>query len=129
MRPHPEGGWYAETWRDHPVGGGRGTGTAIYFLLARGEVSHWHRVDATEIWHFYGGDALELRIWSERQPPQAHTLGPDLQADQRPQVVVPAGAWQSARSLGDYTLAGATVSPAFTFEGFELAPPGWEPPA
>lgn len=128
LQPHPEGGWFAETWRDAPADGSRGAGTAIYFLLARGEVSHWHRVDAAEVWHFYGGARLELRVAeAEGAAVRTHTLGADLAAGERPQAIVPAGAWQSARSLGDYTLVGATVAPAFTFEGFELAPPGWQP--
>ena len=128
LQPHPEGGWYVETWRHAPDGGGRGAGSAIYFLLRAGEVSRWHRVDADEIWHFYAGAPLELTIASEDGAPVRHTLGSDLVAGQRPQAVVPAGAWQTARTLGDYTLVGATVSPAFTFEGFELAAPDWSPP-
>jgi len=129
LQPHPEGGWYAETWRHRPSDGSRGAGTAIYFLLASGEVSHWHRVDADEIWHFYAGDPLELRIATDGAAPVSSTLGADLTAGQRPQIHVPAGAWQTAQTLGAYTLVGATVSPAFDFSGFELAPPGWEPPA
>jgi predicted cupin superfamily sugar epimerase len=117
LAPHPEGGWYAETWREDAT-------TAIYFLLPAGEVSRWHRIDRTEIWHYYAGAALELRVAGAG----AVVLGPDLGAGQRPQAVVPAAAWQTARSLGDYTLAGCTVSPAFEFAGFELAPEGWEPP-
>ncbi len=122
LEPHPEGGCFAETWRHVPGDGGRGAGTAIYFLLRAGEVSHWHRVDAAEIWHHYAGDPLELAIGEDRV-----ILGTDLAAGQRPQRVVPAGVWQSARTLGAWTLVGCTVSPAFTFDGFELAPPGWSP--
>lgn len=125
---HPEGGWYAQTWRDTPADGSRGAGSAIYFLLRRGESSRWHRVDAAEVWHFYAGDPLELTIAPAGEPLATCVLGVDLAAGQRPQAVVPAHTWQSARPLGAYTLAGATVSPAFTFDGFELAPPGWQPP-
>lgn len=128
LQPHPEGGWFAETWRHEPADGGRGAGSAIYFLLRRDEVSRWHRVDATEVWHFYAGDPLELRVAGDRGDVRTVVLGPDVEAGQRPQAVVGQRAWQTARSLGAYTLVGATVSPAFTFEGFELAPPGWEPP-
>lgn len=122
LQPHPEGGAFAETWRDAPAGGGRGAGTAIYFLLRAGEQSRWHRVDATELWHFYAGAPLELDIGRARV-----ALGPDLAAGQRPQAIVPPGAWQRARSTGAWTLAGCTVSPAFEFAGFELAPDGFEP--
>ena len=123
LSPHPEGGWYRETWRDEPADGGRGVGSAIYFLLGEGERSHWHRVDAAEVWHHYAGDPLELHV----HPDPPVVLGTDLAAGQVPQAFVPAGAWQAARSLGDYTLVGCTVSPAFRFDGFELAPPGWSP--
>jgi uncharacterized protein len=127
MKPHPEGGFYAETWRDEPESGGRGTGTAIYFLLRRGERSHWHRVDAVEIWHFYAGASLELSTWDEGRAVEVRTLGNDLLSGQAPQLLVPAGVWQAARTCGDWTLVGCTVSPAFVFDGFELAAPGWEP--
>jgi predicted cupin superfamily sugar epimerase len=119
LAPHPEGGHYRETWRDAPAGGGRGAGTAIYFLLRAGEESRWHRVDAVEIWHYYQGAPLELWIDDER---------PKSLCAHLPQVIVPAGAWQRARSTGAYTLVGCTVSPAFEFRGFELAPPRWHPP-
>lgn len=125
---HPEGGMYAETWRDATAAGGRGHGTAIYFLLRAGEVSRWHRVDAVEIYHHYAGDPLELRI-SDGDTVRTRRLGPAVTAGEAPQIVVPAGAWQSARSLGSWTLVGCTVSPAFVFEGFEMAPEGWEPAA
>jgi predicted cupin superfamily sugar epimerase len=128
LEPHPEGGWYAETWRDAPAGGGRGAGTAIYYLLAAGQRSHWHRVDATEIWHHYAGDPLTLRIQAGDDPVETVALGPDLAHGQVPQAIVPAGAWQAAEPTGAWTLVGCTVSPAFTFDGFELAPPGWSPP-
>ena len=115
--PHPEGGHYRETWRDQREDGARGHGTAIYFLLQAGERSRRHRVDAAEIWHHYAGAPLELMIENDR-----HLLGPDLSGNQRPQHIVPPNAWQSARSLGDWTLVGCTVSPAFEFEHFELDP-------
>ena len=122
LAPHPEGGFYRETWRDQPADSSqRGHGTAIYFLLPGGVVNRWHRVDAVEIWHHYAGAPLELRIG--RQDPvadQTLLLGPDLASDQRPQGIVPADAWQSARSLGDWTLVGCTVCPAFRFEGFQM---------
>jgi predicted cupin superfamily sugar epimerase len=129
LHEHPEGGYFRETWRDLPVGGGRGSGTAIYYLLRHGQVSAWHRVDATEIWHFYAGSPLELRTRIDGAETR-RVLGNDLARGERPQLVVPAGAWQSARSRAEapegYTLVGCTVSPAFRFEGFELAPEGFE---
>lgn len=127
LRAHPEGGWYAETWRTAAPQGMRATGSAIYFLLRDGERSAWHRVDADETWHFYAGAALELRI-SDGTTTSTHLLGPALALGQRPQITVPTGSWQAARSLGAWTLVGCTVSPAFEFGGFELAPSGWEPP-
>jgi predicted cupin superfamily sugar epimerase len=126
LKPHPEGGYYAETHRIPSPDGQRSPGTAIYYLLARGDRSHWHRVDATEFWHFYDGAPLELSL-SPGKGVQPHVLGPDLAAGQRPQVVVPPGHWQSARSLGDWTLVGCTVSPGFEFSGFEMAAPDWSP--
>jgi len=129
LTPHPEGGVYRETWRDTPPGGGRGSGTAIYFLLRAGERSRWHRVDATEIWHFYDGAPLELSLTNAAGVIERHVLGRDVARGESPQLIVPAGAWQAARSLGAYTLVGCTVSPAFDFAGFTLAEPGWEPPS
>jgi hypothetical protein len=123
LTPHPEGGHYRETWRHDPGGGARGAGTAILFLLAAGERSHWHRVDADELWHFHAGAPLRLSI--EGEPDQL--LGVDLAAGQRPQLRVPAGRWQAAEPTGAWTLVGCTVSPAFDFAGFELAPEGWSP--
>ena len=123
LRPHPEGGHYRETWRHDPGDGSRGAGTAIYFLLAAGERSHWHRVDADELWLFHAGDPLRLRIEGEDDV----VLGIDLLAGQQPQLRVPAGRWQAAEPMGAWTLVSCTVTPAFTFEGFELAPPGWAP--
>lgn len=124
---HPEGGWYRETWRDPAmVAGGRGASTAIYYLLERRDRSHWHRIDAAEVWHWYAGAPLELSFGKPEAGMRSTVLGPDLAAGQRPQAVVPAGEWQSARSLGDYTLVGCTVAPAFLFEHFELAPPDFD---
>jgi predicted cupin superfamily sugar epimerase len=125
--PHPEGGHFAETFRDKNGQNGRALSTAIYFLLRRGEGSQWHRIDATEIWHFYAGDALLLRIAEQGRPTEAMRVGVDLANGERPQAVVPAGAWQLAETLGAWTLVGCTVSPGFHFQGFELAPEGWEP--
>jgi uncharacterized protein len=131
LRPHPEGGWYAETWRDEAPAGGRPAGSAIYFLLRAGEASRWHRIDAAEIWHHYAGAPLELRIALEGDGRHALTdvvrLGPDIARGERPQAVVPGNAWQTARSLGSWTLVGCTVAPAFELAGFDLAPEGWQP--
>jgi predicted cupin superfamily sugar epimerase len=128
MRPHPEGGWYAETWRPQAAPGERPAGTAIYYLLAAGQRSHWHRVDATEIWHHYAGAPLRLAVQAGDDPTATIVLGPDVAAGQVPQVIVPAGAWQAADPTGAWALAGCTVTPGFTFAGFEMAPPGWSPP-
>ncbi len=127
LEPHPEGGRYRQTFRNsRTVDGGRAASTAIYFLLARGERSHWHRVDAVEVWHFYAGAPLALEIAADGGR-ELITLGNDLASGQRPQGVVPAHAWQAARSLGDWTLVGCTVAPGFEFAKFEMAPAGWEP--
>ena len=127
LAPHPEGGHYRETWRADTPEGTRAPGTAIYFLLSEGERSHWHRVDAAEIWHWYAGAALEIECSTAGQGREAHRLGPDLAAGERPQLIVPPGAWQAAHTLGAWTLVGCTVSPGFEFSGFELAAPDWEP--
>lgn len=130
LQPHPEGGWYAETWRATAVGNDRPSSSAILYLLAAGERSHWHRVDADEIWQYVAGDPLELRTSADGVAPLAHRLGWSLGSERLvPQVVVPAGTWQAARSVGAWTLVGCLVAPAFSFGGFELAPPGWEPSA
>lgn len=126
LRPHPEGGHFREMFRDPRASDGRSASTAIYFLLARGERSHWHRVDAAEIWHWYAGAPLLLEVDGGVET-SAIRLGNDLAAGERPQAVVPAGAWQAASSFGDWTLVGCTVAPGFEFSGFELAPPGWTP--
>ena len=128
LSPHPEGGHYRQTWVDETAEG-RPTGTSIYFLLKAGERSHWHRVDAAEIWHFYSGAPLVLSIAATEAGPAAdHRLGPDLGAGETPQVVVPKDHWQAARTTGEWTLVVCTVSPGFRFEGFELAPPGFDIP-
>jgi uncharacterized protein len=127
LAPHPEGGHFRETFRDAPGPDGRARSTAIYYLLQAGEHSHWHRVDATETWHFYAGDVLRLSISADGNAVATIQLGPDFTAGERPQAVVPAHAWQSAESLGRWTLVGCTVAPGFRFEGFEMAPPGWAP--
>jgi len=127
LAPHPEGGHFAETWRHRPADGSRGLGTSIYFLLAAGERSHWHRFDGHEQWHHYAGAPLELSVSVDGVGVSTAVLGTELLAGQRPQLDVPAHAWQSARTLGDWTLVGCTASPAFEFEGFELAPEGWAP--
>jgi predicted cupin superfamily sugar epimerase len=126
LRPHPEGGHYRETWRDAPVEGGRGTATVILFLLAIGERSHWHRVDAAELWLWHAGAPLRLEM-SDGEGRELRLLGPDLAVGTALQAVVPAGHWQTAESLGLWTLVSCVVAPAFQFSGFELAPPGWEP--
>ena len=127
MQPHPEGGWYKETFRD-PAGGGRGHSTAIYYLLQAGERSRWHRVrDAAEVWHYHAGDPLRLWISPDGVNLETVTLGPDILRGERPQAIVPAGAWQAAETLGAYTLVGCSVAPGFDFAAFEMAPPGWEP--
>ena len=127
MKPHPEGGHYAETFRDTTSGGARGASTAIYFLLRAGERSHWHKVDAAELWHYYAGAPLRLEVAAEGEEPSEIRLGTDLLAGERPQGIVPKFAWQAAESLGDWTLVGCTVAPGFEFSGWELAPPGWTP--
>jgi predicted cupin superfamily sugar epimerase len=120
LQPHPEGGHFRETFRD--AGEGRAASTAIFFLLKADEVSRWHRIDAAEVWHFYRGAPLELKIGKD-----TYVLGPDIDEAQLPQLVVPPGAWQAARSLGDYTLVGCTVAPGFDFAHFEMAEDGFTP--
>jgi predicted cupin superfamily sugar epimerase len=128
LRPHPEGGHYRETFRDAGTDAqGRSRSTAIYYLLRRGERSHWHRIDVIETWHYYAGDALALQIANDGCGPHTVRLGADLAAGERPQAIVPVYAWQSAESTGDWTLVGCTVAPGFEFAKFEMAPVGWEP--
>jgi uncharacterized protein len=129
LKPHPEGGHYRQTFRDsRMVDGARAASTAIYFLLARGERSHWHKVDAVEVWHYHAGAPLKLEIAADAEGPvERVTLGADLAAGERPQAIVPAHPWQAAQSLGEWTLVGCTVAPGFEFSTFELAPKGWAP--
>ncbi|HSV29812.1 MAG TPA: cupin domain-containing protein [Candidatus Omnitrophota bacterium] len=127
LQPHPEGGHYVETYRDRPEGGERGAATAIYYLLRAGERSHWHRIDATEIWHWHAGGPLRLRISDDGKSVREIVLGGDVLAGQVPQAVVPPHSWQAAVPMGDWVLVGCTVAPAFEFAGFEMAPEGWEP--
>ena len=126
LKPHPEGGHYRETFRDTHTINGRAASTSIYFLLQRGERSHWHRVDAVETWHFYSGAPLKLSIVNGASE-EILRLGADIAAGEAPQVTVPARAWQAAETLGDWTLVGCTVAPGFDFSGFELAPKDWGP--
>lgn len=127
LRPHPEGGHYRETFRDiRTDAAGRAASTAIYFLLAKGERSHWHRIDAVEIWHHHAGAPLTLEI-ADDGGRRAVTLGPDIAAGQQPQGIVPPHAWQAASTTGDWTLVGCTVAPGFDFATFELAPRNWQP--
>ena len=130
LQPHPEGGHYVETFRDGgDVTGPRGASSAIYYLLREGEMSAWHRVtDASEVWHWHGGDAMELRVAPfGGGPATTIRLGPDIAAGERPQGVVPPGDWQTARPTGMWSLVGCTVAPAFQFDVWELSPEGWEP--
>ena len=130
LQAHPEGGWFRETWRDAPGDrGGRAASTAILFLLRAGECSHWHRVDATEIWHYYAGAPLRLlRAADAAGPAEEILLGPDIGVGQWPQGIIPPHHWQAAAATGDYTLVGCTVAPGFEFAGFELAPPDFDIP-
>lgn len=124
--PHPEGGHFTETYRHVPAGGGRGLVTAIYYLLRAGEVSRWHRLtDAVEIWSYHAGAPLRLTLSIDGRAVEQRRLGADLAAGERPQAAVPIGCWQTAESLGAWTLVGCTVAPAFEFAAFEMAPPGW----
>ena len=127
-QPHPEGGFYVETFRDEITdSSGRAASTAIYFLLPEGITSRWHKVDAVETWHWYAGAPLELSTSPDGNALHITLLGSDLAKSERPQGVVPRNGWQQARSLGAWTLVGCTVAPGFQFEGFEMAPEGWEP--
>jgi len=126
LKPHPEGGYFREVFRD-ANDAGRDHSTAIYYLLKSGQSSHWHRVDAAEIWHHYAGGPLALSIAEDDHLPTEIILGDDIAKGERPQAAVPSGAWQSARPLGEFTLVGCTVAPGFGFAGFEMAPPNWAP--
>jgi uncharacterized protein len=124
LAPHPEGGFYRQTWVAENQG--RPLGTCIYFLLKAGEASHWHKVDATEIWLYHAGAPLILSLSAtDHGPATDHLLTPDLSMG-APQIIVPENHWQAARSTGDYTLVSCTVSPGFDFAGFTLAPPGFD---
>jgi uncharacterized protein len=128
LKPHPEGGHFRETFRDsQQIGAGRPTSTAIYYLLARGDRSHWHRLDAVEVWHWYAGAPLQLEIAAVSGRIERITLGGDIAAGLRPQAVVPAKTWQAAQTTGDWTLLGCTLAPGFDFAKLELAPEGWSP--
>lgn len=129
MQRHPEGGWYVQTFRDEH-GGPRGHSTAIYYLLQAGERSHWHKVrDAAEVWHYHAGAPLALHRSADGKASETIVLGIDLLKGERPQAIIPADWWQSAESLGDFTLVGCTVAPGFEFASFEMAPPDWKPGA
>lgn len=127
LKPHPEGGYFRETFRDSGPGGARAASTAIYFLLPQGVVSRWHRVDAAEVWHWYAGSALALSHSLPGGGTTTMRLGNDLEHGESPQCVVAAGYWQQAKSLGAWTLVGCTVAPGFTFDGFEIAGADFEP--
>ena len=127
LKPHPEGGHFRETFRDTVALAGRAASTAIYYLLKAGEKSHWHRIDAAEVWHFYAGDPLELSVSRDGIAVEHIVLGHDLARNERPQIIVPPHAWQSAKPLGAFTLVGCTVAPGFDFKTFEMAHPDWAP--
>lgn len=132
LAPHPEGGWYRETWRTHHGGGARAEASGIYFLLRAGERSHWHRVDADELWLWHSGDPLDLSIAEGNLgPASTFRLGGAIDAGEEPQRLVPAGCWQAAAPApggsAGYSLVSCIVAPAFDFAGFQLAPPGWAP--
>lgn len=128
MAPHPEGGWFVQTFKDSE-GGTRGHSTAIYYLLEQGQRSHWHRViDAAEIWLWHGGATMQLSIYKDGKDTEIHQLGLDLKNGERPQAIVPANVWQSAKPSGEWALVSCTVAPGFEFEKFEMAEPNWQPP-
>lgn len=131
LEPHPEGGWFRETWRADAAEGERAMATAIHFLLEAHQSSHWHKVDAVETWLWHAGDPLQLSLAKSDEGPVTHVrLGPDVLAGDAPQHVIPPHEWQAAKPLpGEhgYTLVSCIVSPAFEFAGFTLAPPGWQP--
>jgi uncharacterized protein len=129
LEPHPEGGWYRRVFEHPDAVDGRPIASAIYYLLEAGDRSHWHRLDAVELWHHYAGAPLELSLSVDERTVTTTTLGPDVLADEVPMYIAPAGTWMSAESTGEFTLVGCTVSPAFAFDGFELAPPDWSPGA
>jgi uncharacterized protein len=128
LRPHPEGGWYRETFRDGAGVDGRARSTLIYYLLKHGEQSAWHRIDAVEVWHWYAGAPLRLSLADDGKPARTVILGADIAGGEVPQMVVPVAVWQAAASMGEWTLVGCQVAPGFEFSGFDLAPPDWRPP-
>lgn len=128
LEPHPEGGWFHRVWQHPEEIDGRPIASMIVYLLGEGERSHWHRIDATEIWHHHAGDPLEILLWPGTGAVDRRVLGHDLARGHEPFVIVPPGVWQAAETLGTHSLVGCTVTPGFVFDGFELAPPGWEPP-
>jgi predicted cupin superfamily sugar epimerase len=128
LAPHPEGGWYREMWRAPAAGDARSAGTAILFLLEAGQRSHWHRVDADELWLWHAGSPLELQIGGEAGGVERLPLGNDVLAGQSPQLRVPAGRWQATEAPQGWGLVSCVVVPGFDFAGFELAAPGWAPP-
>ncbi|WIW87044.1 cupin domain-containing protein [Sphingobium sp. V4] len=128
LAPHPEGGWYRETWRAPAAPGERAAGTAILFLLEAHERSHWHRVDADEHWFWHAGAPLGLSVAADEEPAREMLLGGDVLAGQTPQGWIPAHHWQAAAPQGGWTLVSCTVTPGFEFAGFSLAPAGWSPP-
>lgn len=128
LEPHPEGGWYRETWRAEAPAGGRAAATAILFLLEQGRRSHWHKVDAAELWLFHAGSALALRTaQGDGGPVRTFRLGGDVLAGEQPQLLVAPGEWQAAEAEAGWALVSCVVSPGFEFAGFTLAPPGWAP--
>ena len=127
LEPHQEGGWYRQTFSDVPDAKGRPMSTVIYFMLERGQQNRWHRVDATEVWHWYAGDRMRVEVSHDGVHRTEHILGNDLAGGNRPQFVIPRNCWQQATCLGDWTLVGCTVAPGFQFSGFEMADEGWQP--
>jgi len=127
LERHPEGGWFRQTFADPAPDGARYLSTAIYYLLEGNDVSAWHKVDAAEVWHWHAGAPLRLRLSHEGKVIDEHVLGPDLKDAERPQAVAPRDCWQTAKSLGAWTLVGCTVAPGFQFSGFEMAESDWEP--
>lgn len=127
MQPHPEGGWYVETFRDEKTVDGRSVATVIYFLLAADQVSAWHKVDASEIWLWHAGAPLSLSVSEDGVSTRSFRLGPNIRGSEKPQIVIPAEVWQTAESLGAWTLVSCVVAPGFEFSGFQMAPDGWYP--
>lgn len=128
LSPHPEGGWYRETWRAEALPGERASATAIYFLLEAGQKSDWHKVDAAEIWLWHAGAPLRLTTAPGEAGPVTETrLGGDAVGGEAPQIVIPAHHWQAAEADAGWALVSCVVSPGFEFSGFVLAAAGWQP--